>query len=97
MKFETSVDYIDSALCIVNKRITGKESIRYNTDINILESIKAQLTYIKNVLTGEEKDKNRLKDIIIGYYAGKELDSNDPVFQFFYLAHLMSQDKLIKV
>lgn len=73
MKFETCVDYIDNALCIVNKRITGKESIRYNTDINILESIKAQLTYIKNVLTGEEKDKNRLKDIIYCLLCGERI------------------------
>ena len=81
MKFETAIDYIDNALYIVNKRITDKGDIRYNTDINILESIKLQLTYIKNILTKEEVDKSRLKDIIIGYYAAKELDGNDPVLQ----------------
>ena len=83
MKFETSVDYIDNALYITNKRLTGEGEYIYHTDTNILESIKLQLNYIKNVLIGEEKDKSRLKDIIIGYYAGKELDGNDPVFQFF--------------
>lgn len=81
MKFETSVDYIDNALCVVNKRMTKKGSIKYNTDINILESIKLQLIYIKNILTAKEIDRSRLKDIIIGYYAAKELDGNDPVLQ----------------
>ena len=83
MNFETSVDYIDNALYITNKRLTGEGEYIYSTNTNILESIKSQLNYIKNVLIGEEKDKSRLKDVIIGYYAGKELDGNDPVFQFF--------------
>ena len=78
------------------KDLQARKNI-YSTNTNILESIKSQLNYIKNVLIGEEKDKSRLKDVIIGYYAGKELDGNDPVFQFFYLVHFIFQGRLIKV
>ena len=45
-----------------------------------LESVKAQLQYLKGILDGTVEDRSRLKEIIIGIYAAKEFEDRDMDF-----------------
>lgn len=53
-------------------------------------SIEGQLGYMKRVLDGHEKDRSRLKDIIVGVYAVREFDESDPEF-----ARLLKEAQLV--
>ncbi|CAI0865852.1 MULTISPECIES: immunity protein Tsi6 family protein [Serratia] len=43
-------------------------------------SIVQQLIYLKNVVTGQEKDKIKLKELTMALYAAKEFEASAPVF-----------------
>ena len=45
-----------------------------------LESVKAQLAYLKGILDGSIDDRSRLNEIIIGIYAAKEFEERDMDF-----------------
>ena len=45
---------------------------------DVYASIVAQLDYLLAVLDGSEKDRSKLKEIIIGHYAVRELGESDP-------------------
>lgn len=45
-----------------------------------LESVIAQLQYLKGILNGEVEDRSRLKEIIIGIYAAREFEERDMDF-----------------
>jgi len=45
-----------------------------------LESVKAQLVYLKGILDGSLEDRSRLKEIIIGIYAAREFEERDMDF-----------------
>lgn len=45
-----------------------------------LESVKAQLAYLKGILDGSIDDRSRLKEIIVGIYAAKEFEERDMDF-----------------
>lgn len=45
-----------------------------------LESVKAQLAYLKGILDGSIEDRSRLKEIIVGIYAAKEFEERDMDF-----------------
>jgi len=47
---------------------------------DILQSIVAQLQYMASVLSGNNSDKSRMKEIIVGLYAIREFEESDPEF-----------------
>lgn len=80
---DTALDYVDRALRLAQKR---HHHIKYNviggeTLEPMYNSIVQQLIYLRNIITGEEKDKSRIHKMTMGMYAAKEFDGNDPVFQ----------------
>ncbi|MEX3175450.1 immunity protein Tsi6 family protein, partial [Serratia quinivorans] len=48
--------------------------------VPMYNSIVQQLIYLKIVVTGQEKDKIRLKELTMGLHAAKEFDASDTVF-----------------
>lgn len=68
------VDFVDEALRLCLERKQAFPAV------GLFDSIENQLTYLRAVLTGEEPDRSRLSKIIIGIYAVREFDDNDPVF-----------------
>ncbi|MBJ7310786.1 immunity protein Tsi6 family protein [Rugamonas sp. CCM 8940] len=46
----------------------------------IFSSIVKQLEYFLAVLNGNERDKSRLKNIIVGHFAVREFEESDPEF-----------------
>lgn len=56
----------------------------------IFESVETQLVYLRRVLAGEERDRSRLREIILGVYAVKEFEESDPE-----LAALLKEAQLI--
>ncbi|MBV6320918.1 immunity protein Tsi6 family protein [Duganella violaceipulchra] len=55
---------------------------RLNTAPNfeIFSSAVTQLEYVLAVLNGNERDKSRLKNIIVGHFAVREFEESDPEF-----------------
>jgi hypothetical protein len=41
-------------------------------------SIVAQLEYLAAVLNGTEKDRSKLKDVMVGHYGAREFEESDP-------------------
>jgi hypothetical protein len=48
-----------------------------NPNFGVLKSIILQLEYLVAIELGTEKDRSRLKDIVIGAQAAREIDSVD--------------------
>ena len=46
----------------------------------ILDSIDTQLRYVKNIIEKNSTDKSKLKDILLGVYAAKEIEERDMNF-----------------
>lgn len=44
----------------------------------LYSSIVSQLEYVAAVLDGTEKDRSKLKNIIIGHYGAREFEESDP-------------------
>jgi len=51
-----------------------------NPDFGVLKSIILQLEYLVAIELGTEKDRSRLKDIVVGVQAAREIDSIDLTF-----------------
>ena len=81
---QTAIEYVDRALLMANQRYEANRNKQELESISSLEvmydSIVQQLTFVRRILTGEEKDKARLWDLTFGMYAAKEFDTSDPVF-----------------
>lgn len=45
-----------------------------------LDSVIAQLQYLKGILDGDIEDRSRLKEIILGIYAAREFEERDMDF-----------------
>lgn len=82
MNIDTSVNYVERALRLAQKRydhirnnVVGGESLEpmYN-------SIVQQLIFLRNIVTGNEKDKYKLWDLTFGMYAAKEFEASDDIF-----------------
>ena len=68
----TAIETVESALALAH--------VRRNTapKFDIFASIVNQLEYLVSVLRGDEKDRSRLKDIIVGHFAIREFEESDP-------------------
>ncbi|AHG62107.1 immunity protein Tsi6 family protein [Advenella mimigardefordensis] len=81
---QTAIEYVDRALIMANRRYEANRSKQELESISSLEvmydSIVQQLTFVRRILTGEEKDKARLWELTFGTYSAKEFDASDPVF-----------------
>ena len=65
----------------INKALT--DSVKLSVDypnFQPLESVKAQLEYLKDILNGDLDDRSRLKEIILGIYAAREFEERDMDF-----------------
>ena len=103
MNIDTSVNYVERALRLAQKRydhirnnVVGGESLEpmYN-------SIVQQLIFLRNIVTGDEKDKSKLWDLTFGMYAAKEFEASDPIFadrlfDAFYIASQIRQGLKVK-
>ena len=60
---------------MVEKRLAGSGGAR------IYDSIKAQLTYMKQTIAANEKPaKDKVKSLTLGVYAAREFETSDPDF-----------------
>jgi hypothetical protein len=65
----------------INKALV--DSVRLSVEypnFQPLESVKAQLQYLKNILDGDLEDRSRLNEITIGIYAAREFEERDMTF-----------------
>lgn len=70
----TVIEEIKNALTLAKVRLGGAPGFE------LFISTVAQLEYLLSVMTGEEKDRSRLKDIIVGHFAVREFEESDPEF-----------------
>lgn len=68
----TAVETVEKALALANIRL------RAAPGFEIFSSVVAQLEYLLSVLRGNEKDRSRLKNIIVGHFAVREFEESDP-------------------
>lgn len=68
----TSEQVVEEALTIARNRLNTAPQF------NIFSSIVSQLEYLQAVLDGNEHDRSKLKNIIVGHYAVREFEENDP-------------------
>ena len=65
-------------------------------------SIVQQLTYLRQVIIGEEKNKAKLWELTFGMYATKEFEATDPIFEdrlgdAFYIASQIRKGLKVKL
>lgn len=66
---------IDQGLAMVDDRLRGSQ------DAGIYDSIKGQLTYMKQtVAAGAKPTADMLDKLLLGVYAAREFESSDPQF-----------------
>jgi hypothetical protein len=65
---------VNDALDIAKARLAEVPSF------SLYSSIVAQLEYLSAVVSGVEKDRSRLKEIVIGHYGAREFEESDPEF-----------------
>jgi hypothetical protein len=70
----TPIETVDRALEVAKERLNAFPGIA------MFSSIVAQIEYVAQVLKGHESDRSRMKDIIVGHYAARELEGSDPEF-----------------
>lgn len=70
----TSIEQIEDALTLAHMRL------RQAPEFELYLSTVAQLEYLLSVLKGVEKDRSRLKDIVVGHFAVREFAESDPEF-----------------
>lgn len=67
-----AIDEVTAALVLAKMR--EKEA----PGLEILTSTVHQLEYLLAVVTGEDNDKSRVKEVIVGHYAVREFEESDP-------------------
>ena len=104
MTTDTALDYVERALRLAEKRhhhikysVQGGETLEpmYN-------SIVQQLIFLRNIITGSEKDKAKLWKLTFGMYATKEFEAIDPIFEdrlgdAFYIASQIRKGLKVKL
>lgn len=65
------------ALELCNDRINNNPSI---TVPEILESIRTQLEWLVSYFEGRNNERSKLRTLVFGHYAARELDERDEVF-----------------
>lgn len=68
------METVNSALDVARQRLGEAPAIE------MFASIVRQLEYLAGVLSGEDGDRSKLKDVIVGHYAAREIEGNDPEF-----------------
>ena len=68
----TALKTVERALALARVRL------REAPDFEIFTSTVVQLEYLLSVLRGDEMDRSRLKDIIVGHFAVREFEENNP-------------------
>lgn len=68
----TAVETVEEALALARVRLQQAPGF------DIFASTVNQLEYLLAVLRGDEKDRSRLKDIIVGHFAVREFEESDP-------------------
>lgn len=63
---------------VVNALAIAKERLSRAPEYELFLSTVAQLEYLLAVLTGEQTDRSRLKNIIVGHFAVREFQESDP-------------------
>lgn len=63
---------VNSALTVARQRLSEAPTVE------MFASIVRQLEYVARVLSGEDSDRSKMKDIIVGHYAARELEGSDP-------------------
>lgn len=66
------IETVNSALAIARQRLNEAPNME------MFASIVRQLEYVARVLNGEDSDRSKMKDIIVGHYAARELEGSDP-------------------
>jgi hypothetical protein len=75
LKPEDLPGLIDKGLEMVEKRLADSNGAR------IYDSIKAQLTYMKQTIAANEKPTpDKIKSLTLGVYAAREFETSDPEF-----------------
>jgi len=69
----TAIEKVEAALEIARLRLSSHQ------DLDMYASIVRQLEYMQRALSGVE-DTSRMKDIIVGIYAAREIEDSDPEF-----------------
>lgn len=68
----TATDYVNDAINVTRQRLAQNPSFSlYIMALN-------QLEYVKDILSGKEKDKSRIHTMNLGVLASKEFDTSDP-------------------
>lgn len=67
-----SLETVNSALEIARERLSAAPTVE------MLRSIVTQLEYMTKVLSGEDSDRSKMKNVIVGHYAARELEGSDP-------------------
>jgi hypothetical protein len=70
----TATEVIEKALTLARARLDDAPGFQ------LFVSTVAQLEYLLSVVNGAEKDRSRLKDIIVGHFAVREFEESDPEF-----------------
>ncbi len=86
----TAVDTIESALEITRKRLIVALTFE------LFISAETQLTYLLSLLTRQESDRSRLKNIIVGHFAVREFEESDPELAAALLAAQNIASKMAK-
>ena len=68
----TAIETVEKALALAHVRLSAAPGFE------IFASTVAQLEYLLSVLRGNEKDRSRLKNIIVGHFAVREFEESDP-------------------
>jgi hypothetical protein len=69
-----SFEEIEYALNLARSRLRDAPTFE------IYVSIVAQLEYLRSVIKGDVRDRSKLKDIIVGHFAVREIEECDPEF-----------------
>jgi predicted nucleic acid-binding protein len=68
----TAIETVEKALTLAHARLSEAPGFQ------IFASTVTQLEYLLSVLRGDEKDRSRLKSIIVGHFAVREFAESDP-------------------
>jgi Tsi6 len=86
----TAIETVNNALFLARKRIDSAPTFQ------LFDSIVTQLEYVEKVLNGKEKDRSRMKNIIVGHYAVREFEDSDPELAAILIAVQAIASKMAK-
>jgi hypothetical protein len=71
---------MDTVMVVKNALNLAKARLEEMPSFPLYSSIVTQLEYLLSVVSGEEKNHNMLKKIMIGHYGAREFEETDPEF-----------------